>query len=78
MSLSCVRLHKNVDISPFLTNCINPMTTRKTTTTITHIKIRVIDHAYWLDIKRKYNVELEIYSPYNSDHDGLCITIAEK
>ena len=44
----------------------------------THIKGRVIDHAYWLDIKQKYNVELERYSPYYSDHDGLCITIAEK
>ena len=44
----------------------------------THIKGRLIDHAYWLDENEHFNIELERYSPYYTDHDGLCITISDK
>ena len=44
----------------------------------THTKGRLIDHTYWLNKTGKYNAELERYSPYYSDHDGLCITIVER
>ena len=44
----------------------------------THIRGRLIDHVYWLDMTRQYNIEVDRYSPYYSDHDGLCITLTEK
>ena len=46
-------------------------------TTATHIRGGHIDHAYWRDPDSLWRrPELEIYSPYYSDHDALMITIA--
>ena len=45
----------------------------------THIRGGHIDHAYWRD---HHNAWLEPvvdrYSPYYSDHDGICTTITKK
>ena len=43
----------------------------------THIRGRLIDHVYWLDKTRNYDVEVERYSAYYSDHDGICICISK-
>ena len=40
----------------------------------THIRGQHIDHAYLLDQTGKVNLVVERYSPYYSDHDGICIT----
>ena len=42
----------------------------------THIQGRVIDHVYFLDLRHEKEVVVERYSPYYSDHDAMCITIA--
>ena len=42
----------------------------------THIKGRIIDHAYILDPLRKLTTVIERYSPYYSDHDAICISIS--
>ena len=42
----------------------------------THIYGRIIDHVYILDPKGSTELIIERYSPYYSDHDGLCITIS--
>ena len=48
-------------------------------TTATHIQGGHIDHAYWRDQDSLWNEpELEIYSPYYSDHDALLITIVPR
>ena len=48
-------------------------------TTATHIRGGHIDHAYWRDQDSLWNEpELEIYSPYYSDHDALLITIVPR
>ena len=44
----------------------------------THIQGRHIDHAYLLDPTGKVNIIVERYSPYYSDHDGICITMNKK
>ena len=41
----------------------------------THIQGRHIDHAYLLDPIGKVHTIVERYSPYYSDHDGICIVI---
>ena len=41
----------------------------------THIQGRHIDHAYLLDPNGKVNPIVERYSPYYTDHDGICITL---
>ena len=41
-----------------------------------HIYGRIIDHVYILDPKGSTELIIERYSPYYSDHDGLCITIS--
>ena len=43
----------------------------------THIRGRHIDHAYFLDPSGRLNPIVDRYSPYYSDHDGICITIPE-
>ena len=43
----------------------------------THIYGRIIDHVYILNPKRGAELIIERYSPYYSDHDGLCITISK-
>ena len=43
----------------------------------THIRGRLIDHAYFLDPSGTQNQLIERYSPYYSDHDGVCITLPE-
>ena len=48
-------------------------------TTATHIRGGHIDHAYWRDQSSSWcRPELEIYSPYYSDHDALLITLKPK
>ena len=44
----------------------------------THIYGRIIDHAYILDPNKSTDLIIERYSPYYSDHDGLCIIIPTK
>ena len=41
----------------------------------THIRGRIIDHAYFLDLSNLMHLTCERYSPYYSDHDALCICI---
>ena len=42
----------------------------------THIRGGLIDHAYWRDTNRIWEEPIiERYSPYYSDHDGLCTTL---
>ena len=42
----------------------------------THIQGGLIDHCYWLDQSKKWELpKVERYSPYHSDHDALLITL---
>ena len=43
----------------------------------THIRGRHIDQVYFLDPKDRLKPIVDRYSPYYSDHDGICITIPE-
>jgi hypothetical protein len=43
----------------------------------THIRGRHIDHVYFLDPSNRLRPIIDRYSPYYSDHDGICITIPE-
>ena len=43
----------------------------------THIRGRHIDHAYLLDPTDRLKLVLERYSPYYTDHDGICIAIQD-
>ena len=43
----------------------------------THMRGRHIDHVYFLDQSGSLKPILDRYSPYYSDHDGICITIPE-
>ena len=45
----------------------------------THIEGGHIDHCYWLDQARKWELpKIERYSPYHSDHDATLITLKRK
>ena len=49
---------------------------RQLMTEPTHILGGHIDHVYWKDEHQKWkNPFVERYTPYYSDHDGLCISI---
>ena len=42
----------------------------------THIRGGHIDHVYWRDDSNVWkDPEIELYSPYYSDHDASCITL---
>ena len=41
----------------------------------THTRGRHIDHAYFRDPDDRFKPMIELYSPYYSDHDGICVTI---
>ena len=43
----------------------------------THVRGRIIDHAYIHDLSGRLKLHVERYSPYYSDHDALCITVTE-
>ena len=43
----------------------------------THIQGRHIDHVYFLDPSNRLKPIIARYSPYYSDHDGICISIQE-
>ena len=43
----------------------------------THIRGRHIDHVYFMDQSGRIRPIIDRYSPYYSDHDGICITIPE-
>ena len=43
----------------------------------THLRGRVIDHAYIRDPDKITKIFVERYSPYNSDHDAICITLIQ-
>jgi hypothetical protein len=43
----------------------------------THIRGRHIDQVYFLDQSDRLQPIVDRYSPYYSDHDGICITIPE-
>ena len=44
----------------------------------TQIRGGLIDHAYWKDTTRVWNKpDIERYSPYYSDHDGICTTLTK-
>jgi hypothetical protein len=43
----------------------------------THIQGRHIDHVYFLDPSKRLKPIIDRYSPYYSDHDGICITIPD-
>ena len=45
----------------------------------THIRGGHIDHAYWRDQEQTWEEpQINRYSPYYSDHDGLCLTLIKK
>ena len=45
----------------------------------THIRGGHIDHVYWRDDSNVWkDPELELYSPYYSDHDASCITLVRR
>ena len=45
----------------------------------THIRGGHIDHVYWTDAKTTWNQpQLELYTPYYSDHDALCVTLVKQ
>ena len=45
----------------------------------THIRGGYIDHAYWRDQHEVWDKPMiDQYSPYYSDHDGICITLNKK
>ena len=44
----------------------------------THIKGRIIDQAYLLDPTKSFNVSVERYSPYYTDHDAICISLEDQ
>ena len=45
----------------------------------THVEGGLIDHMYWRDINGDWTPpQLETYSPYYSDHDGLLITLVKR
>ena len=42
----------------------------------TQIEGRIIDHVYWRDTLNSWHEpDVERYSPYYSDHDGLLVTL---
>ena len=43
----------------------------------THIRGRHIDHVYFLDPSNRLKPIITRYSPYYSDHDGICITFQQ-
>ena len=44
----------------------------------TQIRGGLIDHAYWKDVTGVWNKPvIERYSPYYSDHDGICTTLTK-
>ena len=43
----------------------------------THIRGRHIDQVYFLDPTNRLKLIVDRYSPYYSDHDGICITIED-
>ena len=44
----------------------------------TQIRGGLIDHAYWKDVIGVWNNPvIERYSPYYSDHDGICTTLTK-
>ena len=43
----------------------------------THIRGRHIDHVYYLDQSNRSKPIIDRYSPYYSDHDGICITLTD-
>ena len=43
----------------------------------THIRGRHIDQVYFLDPSKRLKLTIDRYSPYYSDHDGICITIRD-
>ena len=44
----------------------------------THIRGRLIDHAYILNPEIDQEIFTERYSPYYTDHDVICITLRNK
>ena len=41
----------------------------------THIRGRIIDHAYFKDLTNQIQLTIERHTPYYTDHDALCICI---
>ena len=45
----------------------------------THVEGGHIDHVYWRDLHGNWtDPNLEMYSPYYSDHDGLLVTLVKR
>ena len=45
----------------------------------THVMGGHIDHVYWRDSTGQWEKpKIERYSPYFSDHDGICVTLKKK
>jgi hypothetical protein len=45
--------------------------------TPTHIQGGHLDHLYIRDTKLQHTAVLHQYSPYHSDHDGICLTLTK-
>ena len=71
----CYLINKNNRMSQGLqNNGFNQLVTEAT-----HIKGGYIDHAYWRDQHDVWaEPVVDRYSPYYSDHDGICTTLTKK
>ena len=71
----CARQDKNNQI----TKMLRRLGFKQLVTEATQIEGRVIDHVYWKDVSDCWTgPDLERYSPYYSDHDGLLLTLRKK
>ena len=62
-----------------ITASLGKMGFQKITERATHIQGGHIDHAYWMDKMRTYNLpQMEFYSPYWTDHDAMLTTITKR
>ena len=70
----CFRQNENNPIS----RCLIEQGFSQLVLKATHVMGGLIDHVYWKDTSENWLPELEIYSPYYSDHDAVLVTIQKK
>ena len=62
-----------------ITTSLTKMGFRKMMDRATHIQGGHIDHVFWMDRTKQYNLpQLEFYSPYWTDHDAILTTITKR
>ena len=71
----CARQDRNNQI----TRVLKRLGFKQLVTEATQIEGRIIDHVYWKNVSDCWAApQLERYSPYYSDHDGLLLTMRRK